>query len=1185
MPTYKSIHTGKRVDDAVTKIPDSLPTEDGLIVVKADGSASEYISKSSVLGDKLDKQTAQTESDQIYGKLTDGSQTMFDVTMGAEPTTIPRRDTAGRIQVADGVSGADAINFQQLDAITKDITGLNIENGAGTNALQQKQNTKATGSESVAFGGKYNLEPDKGDLPPTTAAGIQAFAANGSNIVNGNVAAGFGKENVVDGDGSFVEGGGNHDLGVSSGRSFNHIEGTVNNVEGNVNHVEGSGNNVTSQDGSGTGKTPDIANFLHVEGLHNTVPAKESDKAITVHVEGQGNTVTGSIIHVEGLQNTSSGNTATHIEGSYNSVSKSSSSHIAGQGNTVQNVTNSYIAGQGNTVQKGTGVCVFGNNCVSTDDWSYSTGYNTKAGKYAFSGGQYTNAAALASFAVNTSTFAEMPYSATFGNTTRARRESQLACGEFTNENAKYATRALLVVGNGTKDAHSNAFEVLKDGRARIYGAPTEDEDAVRKLELDTKLNKPDIGITSPYRIVTYNGRGETGGLAYTNNPSASTIMQRDGNGRSQVADGASGKDIVNYSQLDTKYDKTGGTIGGNVVITGDLTVNGTQHINNTENLNVENAMIYSNAKGATLATNGGIGIKKNATDVYGIVYDPTSDSVKLGLGTAGEDGRFVFNENEGEPVAVRDDSSKLTNDHLIKWNSANNKLIDSGKTIDELLTTADAEALYVPRSTDQEGKFVLYSRTGANVEGVTVLGTTDDLSSPTSVPVYRDSTSGLTTSGYLTTNVPVNDYHAANKKFVEDSLIAKPITETETVVVDTTTVNFALDTEHDTGMYVSAENAISLGSTQLAWNDGRQKYKVIWDGVEYICYVQATTNPKYKEDGSYSYYDWQILGNGNNKLNCYNKDTNIYPFAITQDKWKNSAEWLIYATTSTAATHTIKVIKVEGTYKKVTPEYQYDYLSMLKNGRSNNTLIHGYSVDDDGMSSGILSGDGNQYVNDVPVGDKYDTGVVIFGSGNIVHRYKATGNALGVTITGYNNTLHLKGADCLSPFIAGFTNTITANKGTIYPDAVFGSNNKLTYDGDSQYGLNLVAGNSHTIKNAALSLITGLRNTVECLDTDKYIGANIVGGQQNTVNHSLVIIGGGGNTSDRNSQFIAGNYSAANEHALVKIGNGTKDARANAFEVLDDNRAKVFGTPTENNDVLRYQDTAIEVESSLMGA
>ena len=122
MATYKSKHTGERVDNAVTKIPESLPTEDSFIVVKADGSASEDIPRSQVSSDKLDKQTAQTTSDQIYGKLADGSQTMFDLTMGAEPTTIPRRDTAGRIQVADGVSGNDAVNFNQLQAVVSILT-------------------------------------------------------------------------------------------------------------------------------------------------------------------------------------------------------------------------------------------------------------------------------------------------------------------------------------------------------------------------------------------------------------------------------------------------------------------------------------------------------------------------------------------------------------------------------------------------------------------------------------------------------------------------------------------------------------------------------------------------------------------------------------------------------------------------------------------------------------------------------------------------------------------------------------------------------------------------------------------------------------------------------------------------------------------------------------------------------
>lgn len=141
-----------------------------------------------------------------------------------------------------------------------------------------------------------------------------------------------------------------------------------------------------------------------------------------------------------------------------------------------------------------------------------------------------------------------------------------------------------------------------------------------------------------------------------------------------------------------TYYPKAGGTIGGSVVITGDLTVNGTQHINNTENLNVKTPMIYSNADGGTLAQLGGIGIKKNATDVYGIVYDPTDDAVKLGLGKSDASGTYTFNTGEGHPIAIRDDSTNITNNHIIKWDSTKKKLVDAGKSIDDINASINAK-------------------------------------------------------------------------------------------------------------------------------------------------------------------------------------------------------------------------------------------------------------------------------------------------------------------------------------------------------------------------------------------------------------------------------------------------------------------------------------------------------------
>lgn len=201
MATYKSKHTGKRVDEAVDKIPENLPSEDSLIVVKADGGSSDYLSYSQVAGDKLDKQTAQTETDQIYGKLADGSQTMFNTTMGAEPTTIPRRDTAGRIRVADGVSGTDAVNFQQLDAIAKDIASLNIENGAGASSIRQPADPKYNGVVKAATKNPYAkvLYPALTDEEPIGAIGDYAASFGGNSSVQAKRGIGGGTSSVTKG--------------------------------------------------------------------------------------------------------------------------------------------------------------------------------------------------------------------------------------------------------------------------------------------------------------------------------------------------------------------------------------------------------------------------------------------------------------------------------------------------------------------------------------------------------------------------------------------------------------------------------------------------------------------------------------------------------------------------------------------------------------------------------------------------------------------------------------------------------------------------------------------------------------------------------------------------------------------------------------------------------------------------
>ena len=119
----------------------------------------------------------------------------------------------------------------------------------------------------------------------------------------------------------------------------------------------------------------------------------------------------------------------------------------------------------------------------------------------------------------------------------------------------------------------------------------------------------------------------------------------------------AANKAYVNNG-LAKKLDKTGGTITGNLIVEGKT--------------DTELGAIVSKQNGIT----------------YGLAYN--GDAYKLGEGTLDEDGDFTFNQDEGLPIALRDDSSAFTNGHVVTWSVDGNKLVDSGLLASNL-TTKDA--------------------------------------------------------------------------------------------------------------------------------------------------------------------------------------------------------------------------------------------------------------------------------------------------------------------------------------------------------------------------------------------------------------------------------------------------------------------------------------------------------------
>lgn len=143
--------------------------------------------------------------------------------------------------------------------------------------------------------------------------------------------------------------------------------------------------------------------------------------------------------------------------------------------------------------------------------------------------------------------------------------------------------------------------------------------------------------------------------------------------------------DCANKKYVDDNFiAKSGdGTIDGSLTVAGDLVVQGTTHTQDNETLRIVDNIIEINSEKADNTTVlSGVAINKNSDSTYGVMYDPTDDTVKFGEGQT-ENGEFSFKNGEGAPLAIRDDSSNIADGAIMIFDKSKNKLVDSGYTID----------------------------------------------------------------------------------------------------------------------------------------------------------------------------------------------------------------------------------------------------------------------------------------------------------------------------------------------------------------------------------------------------------------------------------------------------------------------------------------------------------------------
>lgn len=257
--------------------------------------------------------------------------------------------------------------------------------------------------------------------------------------------------------------------------------------------------------------------------------------------------------------------------------------------------------------------------------------------------------------------------------------EGKCVVGRFNNQKPD----TMFEVGVGDYNNRVNGFEVYKDGRAKVQTAPKDNDDVVRKLELDTK------------------------------------------------------------------FDKIGGTVTGDMVVGGNFTVQGRTTTVDSETLRITDKLIEV-GKGNTAPLTSPAGLftpKYDGQNNGGIVYDNTGTAY-VGDISLDSNGNVDVNNSDLQPIATR--NATITNGNLVKWDSGNHKLVDAGKNVENLVDKLPASLrsqAYV-RNANGEDSGLAYTYTN---EG--------------------NSLALRNASGQLQVSTPLQDNDAANKKFVEDAI------------------------------------------------------------------------------------------------------------------------------------------------------------------------------------------------------------------------------------------------------------------------------------------------------------------------------------------------------------------------------------------------------------------------------
>lgn len=687
--------------------------------------------------------TASAQASHAEGQNTTASQTSAHAEGESTIASGLRSHAEGNQTTA-----SSAAAHSEGNSTTASQTAAHAE---GSSTTASAASAHAEGGNTIASGLFSHAEGFS-----TSATSTSSHSEGQSTIASGQQSHAEGQGTTASGDYSHAQG-----LSTTASGSYSHAEGSKTVALGNGSHSEGYGTTASYISHAEGVYTIAAGDFSHAEGIYTTASGvrSHSEGSDTTasgdrsHSEGSGSVASGSNSHAEGGSSTASG-LASHSEGQsttasgarshtegFNTTALGSSSHAGGR-NTIAVGNNSKVSGIDTVVSGNSSFSHSSGSTVESDNSAIIVGALNRLtasaeGSIILGGTGITGSTPNTVYGVNFDALGNISGNTFFSGSTNLGDLISSGTNIYNSNGTISGDREILIGNNDLtigKDVdlfsfdNASKFMIQKSGfNLATQSDTTGDANDVVTSRIQTTTSSVALFHTSLVDGATvlrvddeisfwnsrnnkgakYNVPGDYSGITWSSDndyiPSIGLIKDNLGDGSS-------------------KYDKTGGTISGNVSIAGDLEILGTATTINTETIRSLDNNIELNYSGTHIsAIGGGFTLISGQTD--GTESTFLSDAVgdwnsNVGIGGVRISGNTLYSGSTDLSNILADQAfTGLSNGNGTTWNTGTTSVDWGGGLSGDTVISGDYDVTITTGNADDYSELLMRNGTNPFVE------------------------------------------------------------------------------------------------------------------------------------------------------------------------------------------------------------------------------------------------------------------------------------------------------------------------------------------------------------------------------------------------------------------------------------------------------------------------------------